>query len=74
MNKTKEYAVYRGDSFMFIGTAKECSERLGCSVKSFLYYLTPSYKRKVAKRKNAVNYIIVVKFDDCDNEIETGVD
>lgn len=61
---TTEYAVYRGDEFQFIGTAKECADRLGCSVNSFKFYLTPSYQRRLAERKNARNYIVVVRLDD----------
>ena len=61
---TTEYAVYRGDEFQFIGTAEECADRLGCSVNSFKFYLTPSYQRRLAKRKRPKNYIVVVRLDD----------
>ncbi|MED3623244.1 hypothetical protein P4482_09190 [Neobacillus thermocopriae] len=60
----KEYAIYRGDEFKYIGTAEECAEFLGCKVETFKFYLTPTYQRRVEKRKRPKNYIVVVRLDD----------
>lgn len=59
-----EYAVYKGESLICIGTANECAEHLGILPRTIRFYMTPSYKERVAKRKNARNYITVIKLDD----------
>lgn len=48
----KEYAVYRGENMLAIGTAKECAEILNVKQDTIKYYVTNAYKRKLAKRKN----------------------
>lgn len=48
----KEYAVYKGENLLAMGTAAECAEKLGVSEK-YIYWLTmPTAKRRLAKRKN----------------------
>lgn len=68
--KNIEYAIYRGDKFEFIGNGKECAVYLGCKEKTFYFYLTPTYEKRLAERKNPKNYIVVVKLDDEDEEQE----
>lgn len=60
----KEYAIYRGDSLIFIGTIKECAEHMGVEPKTVRFYTTPAYQRRVEKRKNARNCLAVVCLDD----------
>jgi hypothetical protein len=60
----KEYAVYKGDTFLCVGTAEECADFLGILPRTVRYYSYEKYKRKVEKRKNPQNYTIVVKLDD----------
>lgn len=59
-----EYAVYKGEDLVCMGNAKECADFLECSVNSFRFYLTPSYRRRIEKRKNPKNYITVVNLDE----------
>ncbi|MEN2765749.1 hypothetical protein [Ornithinibacillus xuwenensis] len=59
----KEYAVYKGDEFLCLGTAIECADKLGVKADTIVYYTSPAYQRKLAKR-NAVNPIIVIKLED----------
>lgn len=59
-----EYALYKGDDLLYIGTAREISEAHGVQLKTVYYYQTPAYKRKIAKRKNARNYITIIRLDD----------
>ena len=63
MRKLKEFAVYKGDTFLFIGTAKECANRLAIKEDSFRFYLTPTYQKRLEKR-NSKNHIVVVDLDD----------
>jgi hypothetical protein len=60
----KEYAVYKGEELLVIGTAQECAEFLNVKTDTVRFYTMPAYQRKVAKRKNPRNYRTVVKLDD----------
>lgn len=63
-----EYAVYKGDTFICMGTAEECAEEMGILVKSFKFYLTPSYQNRINKRKRAKNYITVDRMNEDEDE------
>jgi hypothetical protein len=62
----KEYAVYKGDEFLCVGTAEECAKYLGVLPRTVRYYSYEKYLKKVEKRKNPKNFIIAVKLDDED--------
>lgn len=62
--KKIDYAIYNNDEFLFLGKSDECAKFLDCSESTFRFYLTESYKKRVAKRKNARNYIVVIKVED----------
>lgn len=54
------YAVYRGDDFVYVGTAEECAELMGGKGKKTTQnYATPSHKKKLAKRKDYGNRLEV---------------
>ncbi|GEM04137.1 hypothetical protein HMI01_11250 [Halolactibacillus miurensis] len=55
-----EYAVYRGDEFIIVGTLEECAERLNTSEQMIKYYSYPSQK----KRSEGTNKILVERLDD----------
>jgi hypothetical protein len=59
-----EYAVYKGDSFICMGTVKECAEHMNVLPDTVKFYTTPSYEKRIEKRKKARNYITVIKLDD----------
>lgn len=42
----KQYAVYRGDDLLAIGTAEEIAEKLGIKKKTVYFYASPSYKKR----------------------------
>ena len=56
---TVEYALYRGDEFLDIGTIKELSKRYNISVKTLRWYSTPCYKNKI-KNKNKSDIDIIM--------------
>ena len=64
MRKKNEYAVYKGDTLLAIGTAVECAEELNVLPDTIKFYTTPTYQRRLAKRKNPRNYRVVIKLDD----------
>lgn len=48
----KEYAVYKGDELLAMGTAEECAEVLKVKPEYIRWLTTPTAKRRLAKRKN----------------------
>jgi hypothetical protein len=60
----KEYAVYKGETLICIGTIQECSQHMGVLPETVKFYTTPTYQRRLEKRKNPRNYITVTKLDD----------
>lgn len=63
---TEEFAVYRGEEFICMGTLQECADHMGVSIKTMSFYTFPVYQRRVAERKNPRNYITVTELDDLD--------
>lgn len=59
-----EVAVYKGDSLLCIGTVDECAEQMNVKKSTIQFYLTPSYRKIVEKRKRARNYISAVRLED----------
>lgn len=55
-----EYALYKGDTLLAIGTMKEIAETLKIKVRSVMYYKTPSYK----KRNKGKNHRELIKLED----------
>ena len=43
---TKEYAVYKGEEILAIGTLQEIAEELKVKVKSIKFYGTESYTKR----------------------------
>ncbi|MBG9611697.1 hypothetical protein [Bacillus cereus] len=55
----KEYVVYKGESFVCLGTIQECAQDMSVLPETIRYYTTPAYQRKIAKRKKARKYVTV---------------
>ncbi|MFS9164927.1 hypothetical protein QM879_01085 [Streptococcus salivarius] len=54
MNKPKEYALYKGDELLAMGTKKEIAEQLGVSVSTIYYYHTPTYAKRTSETKGRI--------------------
>lgn len=48
----KEYAVYKGENILTMGTAEECSKELNVSKEYIVWMTMPSYKRRLSNRKH----------------------
>lgn len=57
----KIYALYRGDKFIDLGTKEYLAKLLGVSVKTILFYSSPTY----LKRTDG-NGWVVIKVEDID--------
>ncbi len=53
----KEYALYKGDDFIMIGTLREIAEYLGIKKTSASFYNSPAYKRRIKGKPNRVMVI-----------------
>lgn len=50
--KIKEYALYKGDKCLAIGTIKEIAEQTNVKERTIYFYTTPIYKKRCKKSKN----------------------
>lgn len=50
-----EFALYKGEELLAIGTTEEIAKQLNNSVSTIVYYRSKAYKRRIEKRntKNA---------------------
>ena len=64
MEKRKliEYALYKGDEFLALGTKEDLAEFLGVKVKTINFYRTKTYLKRIEKSKN--ERYIVIKVED----------
>lgn len=51
MKIKKEYALYKGEECLGIGTVKELSEKFNVKEKTIMFYNTPSHKKRERKCK-----------------------
>lgn len=49
--KTSEYALYKGDLLLGIGTVEYLSKKMGLPKKTLRYYHTPTYKKRTSEKK-----------------------
>lgn len=60
-----DYALYKGDELLSIGTVEEIAKRMGIKKKTIAHYKTPTYLRKIASRKSGgENAMVLVGIDD----------
>lgn len=68
-----EFALYRGDNFIDIGTRQELMETYGISPRYWTFYSSPSAKARAEKRKYNSDGVVIerIEDDDCE-EVETA--
>ena len=49
--RIEEYAVYKGENILCLGTAKDCAKELKVTSKYIQWMTNPAYGRRLAKRK-----------------------
>ncbi len=60
--KRKEYALYKGEDLIMIGTIEEIAKAQGVKRKTILFYQTPAYLKRHEK-SHIGNYKVLVKLD-----------
>lgn len=48
--QVKEYALYKGEELLAMGTKREIAAQLGVSPSTIAYYGTPVYARRTTER------------------------
>ncbi|MGT2812915.1 hypothetical protein [Streptococcus minor] len=51
VNHEKEYALYKGDKLLGIGTKKEIANQLGVKISTIDFYTHPSYAKRTSEEK-----------------------
>ncbi|CEG02212.1 hypothetical protein BN1002_04542 [Bacillus sp. B-jedd] len=60
----KEYAVYKGDDLLVMGTARECAAELNVRPETIRWHSTPTGRKRSASRKKQDKCLVVLKLDD----------
>lgn len=55
-----QYAMYKGDKCLAVGTSKEICKQLNISIKTFQYYRSKAYSDRVKNRKGC-NYREIIR-------------
>ena len=63
IRKRKEYAVYKGEEFVDLGTAEELAERLGSTKKTILWY-AGSNRHKQQPHNRGGYTVVLIEEDD----------
>lgn len=56
------YAMYKGDMLLSIGTTKEICKEMNISIKTFQYYRSSAYKKRLQTRK-VKNARVIIRID-----------
>ena len=69
-HKYVEYALYKGDKFIYEGTKKEISEYTGLSIKTLNYFRTTHYVINRHSKTGKNNRKILIRLDGKDKFAE----
>ncbi len=66
----REYALYKGDDILAIGTVEEIAKEMGIKPATVRYYNSQAYRRRLEKQKRTENSVrIAVPLDDEEDEL-----
>jgi len=60
----KEYAVYKGENLLIMGSADECAKHLKVDPSYIKWLTSPTAKRRLAKRVRPEKCVVGVRLDD----------
>ena len=55
----KEYALYKGDELLSIGTIQEIAKEQNIKEKTVKFYKTRAYEKRIQSRKNKNSKILI---------------
>lgn len=59
-----EYAIYKGENLLAIGTRKELAAKLKVKEETILFYGTLSHIKRSEKRSGSGNFKVLVKLEE----------
>lgn len=62
MKKRKQYALYKGDEILGIGTVEELAKMRGIKPTSLIFLHSPAYKKRRANSKR--NILVLIRIED----------
>lgn len=62
----KEYALYKGEELLHIGTAPELAKMHGVKTNTIYHYANRAYKKRVERIRKTHNFLIAVPLGDSD--------
>lgn len=68
--KQKEYALYKGEKILSIGTIKEIAKELNVLPETIHFYQTPTYMKRLKNRKTKNARVLVCLGNDLDNDLD----
>ncbi|BEP28796.1 hypothetical protein [Helicovermis profundi] len=60
----KEYALYKGDNFITLGTISDIANHQGVLKATINFLKTKAYIKRLSERKNSENSRILISLDD----------
>ena len=60
----KIFAVYKGDEFIVLGTAKECSDFTGLKESVIRWHATPAGQRRSESRQDQSRALRIIRVED----------
>lgn len=65
MSKECEYALYKGDTFIDLGTKKYLANLLKCKIDYITWLASPSHKKRIENnKKKTSNALIAIKIEE----------
>ncbi len=52
-----EYALYKGDDFIALGTMQEIANKLGVKLATLQYYRTPTFQKRTINAKKPLVFV-----------------
>lgn len=59
----REFAIYKGDKFICLGTADECAKTLEVKVDTIRFMASPIYRKRRENQSKDGNYMIAIRID-----------
>ncbi len=59
-----QVAVYKGDELLVTGSIVRCAAYLGVKIDTIYFYMSPAYKKRIAKRKQSLNSTVAFKIEE----------
>lgn len=68
MKKHNEYALYKGDECLAIGTIKQIAKQMGKTEKAVTFYTYPVYKKRSMHKERLFDLVLLGETKDFEEE------